>query len=62
MIDKRMLFDIHRLNDMGYSVRKITRALGIGRKTVQKYLDDPSIPSLSYRRSSKLDPFRDCQE
>jgi len=59
MIDKRMLFDIHRLNDMGYSLRKIARALGIGRKTVQKYLDDPSIPSLSYRRSSKLDPFRD---
>lgn len=59
MIDKRMLFDIHRLNDMGYGVRKIAKTLGIGRKTVQKYLKEPSIKPLSHSRPSKLDPFRD---
>jgi len=59
MIDKRMLFDIHRLNDLGHSARKIAVMLGIGRKTVRKYLDHPDIQKVSYQRVSKLDSFKE---
>ena len=59
MIDKRMLFDIHRLNDMGHSDRKIAAMLGIGRRTVRKYLDHPDIQKMPCSRSSKLDPFKE---
>jgi transposase len=59
MIDKRLLFDIHRLNDMGHSARKIAALLGIGRKTVGKYLDHPDIQKMSCTRTSKLDPFKE---
>ena len=41
MIDKRTIFDIHRLAHEGLSVRKIAGTLGIARHTVHKYLDDP---------------------
>lgn len=59
MMDKRMLFDIHRLKDLGYSERKIASLLRIARKTVRKYIDNPDIPILSFRRPSRLDPFKE---
>jgi transposase len=59
MIDKRTIFEIHRLAHNGMSVRKIARTLGIARQSVQKYLDDPSLTRASFARASKLDPFID---
>jgi len=59
MIDKRTIFDIHRLAHEGLSVRKIAGTLGIARHTVHKYLDDPSLTRASFTRSSQLDPFKD---
>ena len=59
MIDKRTIFEIHRLAHEGLSVRKIAGTLGIARHTVHKYLDDPSLTRASFTRSSKLDPFKD---
>jgi DNA-binding NarL/FixJ family response regulator len=59
MIDRRTVFDIHRLAHDGLSVRKIAARLGLNRQTVQNYLDDPG-PHLAQRtRTSKLDPFKD---
>jgi transposase len=59
MLDKRTIFDIHRLADEGGSVRAIARTLHLARKTVAKYLRDPNPPRRRPERASKLDPFRD---
>lgn len=59
MIDKRTIFDIHRVAHEGLSVRKIAGTLGIARHTVHKYLDDPSLTRASFTRSSQLDPCKD---
>ncbi len=41
MIDRRAIFEIHRLKDVGYSARQIARELRLGRTTVRKYLAHP---------------------
>jgi len=60
MINKRTVFEIHRLNDMGFSIRQIAETLNLDRGTVTKYINHPdSVGNYSGRRSSKLDPFQD---
>jgi transposase len=59
MIDKRTVFEIHRLADEGLSIRKIARTLRISRKVAAKYLNDPNPKRPAIRRASKLDPFKD---
>ena len=59
MIDRRTIFEIHRLAHNGLSVRKIAATLGLSRPTVQKYLDDPTAQATKPTRASKLDPFKD---
>jgi len=59
MIDKRTIFEMHRLAHNGLSVRKIARTLGIARQSVHKYLDNPTLTRARFTRSSKLDPFKD---
>ena len=59
-IDKQTIFEIHRLNDLGWSERKIARYLGISRPSVNKYLINPDLtPTKRAPRSSKLDAYRD---
>jgi len=59
MIDRRTIFEIHRLAHDGLSVRKIAATLRLSRPTVHKYLDDPTAPATKPTRASKLDPFKD---
>lgn len=60
MIDKRTIFEIHRLFDLGWSERKIARHLRLARPTVRKYLQNPESTAAKRKpKSSKLDPFRD---
>jgi transposase len=59
MIDQRTIFEIHRLAHEGLSLRKIARALGIARRTAQKYLDEPNPTRPIVKRPSLLDPFHD---
>jgi transposase len=60
MLDKRIIFEIHRLNNMGIKQRQIARELRVGRDTVKKYLEDPEKTFCSKApRHSKLDPFKD---
>lgn len=59
MIDKRTIFDMHRLAHDGLSVRQIALTLGIDRRSVQKYLNDPSLKRATFIHASKLDPFKD---
>jgi len=59
MINQRDIFDIHRLANDGFSVRKIAATLGLDRQTVQKYLDNPTAQAAERARQSKLDPFKD---
>jgi len=59
MIDRQTVFEIHRLNNLGYSKRKIAHELGLDRDTVRKYLEHPERVVLPKLRTSKLDPYRD---
>jgi transposase len=60
MIDRHLVFEIHRLYHMGMSGREISRQLNIDRQTVAKYLQTPDPkPAKRSGRSSKLDPFRE---
>lgn len=60
MLDKRIIFEIHRLKNMGLKQRQIARKLRVGRDTVKKYLEDPEKTFCSKApRPSKLDPFKD---
>jgi transposase len=60
MITKRTIFEIHRLKNLGWSVRRIARELNVGRPTVKKYLENPE-QTISKRPPgpSKLDPYRE---
>jgi transposase len=60
MISKRTIFEIHRLDNLGWSERRIARELRVGRTTVKKYLENPE-PGRAKKipRASKLDPYRD---
>ncbi len=58
MIDKRTIFEIHRLNNLGWSARKIARDLSLARTTVKKYLEKPEQAVVKRaHRESKLDPY-----
>jgi len=60
MIAKRTIFEIHRLNNLNWSNRKIARTLRIDRGTVKKYVHHPERVILKQAaRPSKLDPYRD---
>ncbi|TFG36172.1 MAG: IS21 family transposase, partial [Candidatus Aminicenantes bacterium] len=60
MLDKRMSFEIHKLNNQGWSQRRIAEQLRVARKTVKTYLQNPE--QISAKRSpkpSKLDSYQD---
>ncbi len=60
MIDKRAIFEIHRLKNLGWSERKIAANLRIDRGArLKKYLRHPETVIKQRPRVSKLDPFRD---
>jgi len=60
MLDKRTIFEIHRLTNEGWPQRRIERELGLARQTIKKYLQNPERTfSKQTKRSSKLDPYRD---
>ena len=60
MIDKRTVFEIHRLKNMQFSIRQIAKQLGLDRGTVRKYIEQPDITFQKRPcRVSKLDSYRD---
>lgn len=59
MIDKRTIFEIHRLKHLGWSNRKIARHLRIDRGSVKKYALNPVQLQIRFPRACKLDPHRD---
>ena len=59
MIDRRLIFEIHRLFHEGYKIRKIARTLRLSRDSVRRYLGNPNPPRPVVVRTSKLDPFKD---
>ena len=60
MINRRTVFEIHRLKDMLFSKRQIAQTLNLDRDTVSKYLKHPEINyKLKRGRPSKLDPYRE---
>jgi transposase len=59
MIERRTIFEIHRLANEGISNRKIARILHLDRGTVARYLNDPHPQKPVRKRASKLEPFFD---
>jgi transposase len=59
MIGERTIFEIHRLKHLGWSDRKIARALRIDRASVKKYLKTPTAVKKQVVKGSKLAPYRD---
>jgi transposase len=59
MIDKRVVFEIHRLAHEGWSKNRIAGQLALDRATVAKYLDNPNPERKKIIRPSLLDPFRE---
>ena len=60
MLDRRTVFEIHRLADEGLSARKIAGALNLNRRSVAKYLRDAALaPKKTGTRESKLDPYKE---
>jgi transposase len=63
MIEKRTIFEMHRLSAEGFSSRGIARRLGVSRKTVQKYLENPDpVAGQRKKRPSKLDRYHELIE
>lgn len=59
MLDRKTVFEIHRLHRMGFSQREIHRRLNVDRKTVGLYLENPERKSNGKKMAgSKLDPYR----
>ena len=58
MLERRMVFEVHRLKDMGLSARQIANELGLGRRTVRKYLRRPEKTIQKRIGKSKLDPYK----
>jgi transposase len=60
MIDRKTVFEIHRLKNAGYSARQIAREMRLGRVTVKKYLENPVITIAARKPTvSKLSPYCD---
>src|SRR4030042_5632831 len=59
MLDRRTVFEVHRLRHEGWPKKKIATTLHLSPKTVRKYLQDPTPERISLQRASKLDPFRE---
>ena len=58
MIDRKAVFDIHRLKNAGYSERQIAKEMRHGRDTVKKYLLTPEITvNPKKAKGSKLDTY-----
>lgn len=60
MIDRKTVFEIHRLKNAGYSARQIAREMRLGRDTVKKYLENPEVTLIMRKpKVSKLDTYCD---
>ena len=60
MINKRTIFEIHRLKDLRFSEREIAKSLNLDRGSVAKYLKNPDIlRKRTPQRPLKLDPYHD---
>lgn len=59
MLDKTTIFEIYRLDHLGWSVRKISRALRVSRLTVKRHLDPKKSPGKRRSKSRKIDAYRE---
>lgn len=60
MIDRRSIFEIHRLKNLDWSNRRIASELKRDRATVKKYLEQPEHSvTKKAPKGSKLDPYRE---
>lgn len=59
MLERSIVFEIHRLKHLGLPESRIASELGISRPAVIKYLKDPDRKKAGRNRTSKLDPYKD---
>lgn len=59
MIDKEEFTVIHTLHKRGYSIRAISKIVGLNRRTVSKRLKEEELkPYKKVEYKSKLDPYK----
>ncbi len=58
MLERKIVFEIHRLKDMGFSNSSIAQDLRISRDSVGLYLKEPERRLAKHKRSSMLDPYK----
>lgn len=60
MLTQELVMDIFMMNRMGFSQRHISRKFGIDRRTVKRYISDPSTigQRKAVKRGSVLDPYK----
>ena len=58
MLERRIVFEIHRLKDMGLSNSQISREIGVSRDTVSRCLKNPDRKPVSRVKPSMLDPYK----
>ena len=59
MLSTEQINDLHRLYfSEHWPIRKIERHLGMGWRTIRKYVDAPAQEAAARPRASKLDPFK----
>lgn len=59
MIDKQIVFEIHRLKNLGLSNREIAQKLKTDRRTICLYLNNPDRIHTKKERPKGIDPYRD---
>ena len=60
MIDKEEFIVIHTLHKRGYSIRAISKIVGLDRRTISKRLQEKDLkPYKKIEYKSKLDLFKD---
>jgi transposase len=57
MIDRQTVFEFHSMQRQGLSIRQISQQLGINRRTVQKYIQNPYSACTKAPRPGKLTPY-----
>jgi len=63
MIDRRTVFEIHRLKDEGLSQRQISKKLCLSRQTVKNYLDNPEQRIMNNsKRHSLITPYLELMD
>lgn len=59
MLDRKTVFEIHKLKNLGLKNAQIAAELGVSADSVRDYLENPEKKTAGRERTSKLDPYKE---